>query len=1175
MAPGEVAVLNLEAHDPDCADTCTDGCGTYIRSDLFSFSADGGTILSTEAGPSGSPFSASGQWQAPATEGVYTITAYVADSGGFMCGGRGSVSPTLEVSVSLSSNQAPVIDSLTADRGILYPGETAQLQCTASDPDGDPLTYEWQSNVGAVVPLGDGAATFSSAVPGLATITCTARDVELASGSDTLMVSVSAVLAEKGLGTGLVSPQGLAVDSMGDVFVADPGRGGIVVLNLFSNQEVAFLPMAGIVAVDVDGADNLLVGARSGAWLMNRHGEVLLQFDSDGDVADVAVNQENQTYGVLRRRSARVKVYDPTGALVVAFGSAGDGPGQVKSAMGLAVTPAGGYWQTPHWLVTDAGHGEVKVFEAGGAFVGAMGALGGGAGEFVSASGVAVGPDDLVYVSDAFQSWVQAFNPDGTLREAFGGHGDDLGQFRTAAGIAVVPEFDRLLVASVNGRRLQVFTITADPVAEGPSPLPSWSPAALDFGDVELGANASLSTVLANLGGAPMGIGTVTVEGEFLVDHDCPPLLDPAQSCTFTVTFSPVVMGPVNGVLSVETSTGSEALAVPISGYGLVPPTITLTPPALDFGLVEVGETSAVQLITLVNQGPATLSVYGVQVDGPYTMTHDCGAQIASSDSCTVQVRFAPLTVGAGQAGTISVLSNGLGAPHLVSLSGEGIPVETLLWVSDQDVQESAGEAIFTVSLSSPSASPVTVQYATQAGSALEGEDYLAATGTLTVPAGEVAASITVAVVDDGILEPLEEQFTLQLSAAVNAVLSDAEAVGTISDDETCLSPNLLVNGSAEYPVSGNSIPGWTAVEGVWLPEGPEPAPVDGDWYFSPDGSALAQVEQIVDVTRFMAASPEPLAFRFTGALRTADAVSQDSARIQVEYLHAATGAVLDAWDSGEVVSPLAWVEVLDERVAPAETGWVRVRLTARRVDGDTNDGIFDDLQLSSLRLSTLVAVDGEGAEGAAGEQTVVTLAAESNCLYNQDILVDYATASGSATDGVDFIGDSGQLVVQSGTDRAELAVSVFGDDADEGHEEFFLHLNAASPETVVIVDNRASGRIVNDDFCPQKAAYWKKHTWLWPVTQLDIGFVTYQQDQLVVFLDYTGQDESMMVARELTAMKLNLAAGSDPTVDLLVTEGDDYLASFPPGSDPDGTAREWGRDLSGRLHDYNTRKCE
>ena len=94
------------------------------------------------------------------------------------------------------------------------------------------------------------------------------------------------------------------------------------------------------------------------------------------------------------------------------------------------------------------------------------------------------------------------------------------------------------------------------------------------------------------------------------------------------------------------------------------------------------------------------------------------------------------------------------------------------------------------MTLSAASSDEVTVAYATSDGTATGGDDYTAASGTLTFPAGSTASqSVTVTVIDDAVDEAEEETFTLTLSGAVNATLprrgnATLAATGTIVDDD-------------------------------------------------------------------------------------------------------------------------------------------------------------------------------------------------------------------------------------------------------------------------------------------------------------------------------------------------------------------------------------------------------
>lgn len=90
---------------------------------------------------------------------------------------------------------------------------------------------------------------------------------------------------------------------------------------------------------------------------------------------------------------------------------------------------------------------------------------------------------------------------------------------------------------------------------------------------------------------------------------------------------------------------------------------------------------------------------------------------------------------------------------------------------------------VFSVSLTEPSTSPVTVDFSTRNGTALAGSDYIATSGTLTFAPGEVTQQITVQVIGDTVEEPIEV-FFVDLTNATGAEIGDAEGLGRIFTDE-------------------------------------------------------------------------------------------------------------------------------------------------------------------------------------------------------------------------------------------------------------------------------------------------------------------------------------------------------------------------------------------------------
>ena len=1173
VLPGGTVTLTVEAHDPDCAGTCTSGCGLYIRSDVSTWSATGGTFVSTDMGTSGSPYAAAAEWQAPVTEDVYTITIELADSGSFMCGGRESGSADLDIQVTTVINEPPVVSSLTADPAQVFPGQTSELACTATDPDGDDglLDYTWDTDLGTVTAGAAGTAQFISSGVGIANVTCTATDADSGFGSDAIGISVMGAMPEKSIHSGLVAPQRLAVDSTGNLYVVDSSTGGITVINLFTGELVYRLAMSEVTSVAVDWAENLVVGTTRGAQVVDRTGSLVRGLGSSGTgVAAVAVDLVNMRYGTLAGRSGRVTVYDATGGPIGAFGSTGDGADQLKGPQGLAVTPAG------EWVVADTGHGQVKIFDITGTLLGSFGGLGGGAGEFVQLSDVVVAGSGVIYASDSYQSWVQAFGSDGTPREALGTYGGDLGELKTPTGLAVLDGYDRIVVASLNSSSLQVFITDPAPVASGPRPEAQLSSDGLAFEDQAVGTRSPAQAVtLSNTGDSLLGVRGITRQGDFSFEQDCGLFLEPGGSCHLSIAFSPIADGERTGTLVIDTS--AEELVVDLSGVGVDLPGITLTPSSLFFADQVTGTVSETQVVTLTNLTSAPLAISGIAAAGDFVQSHDCGSSLPGKGSCAIAVAFAPATVAEELLGSLTVVSNAVGSPHSVAMSGRSVP--PAISISDITVEEGDGEeveAIFDVTLSGPSDGTVTVDFTTAADTAEVDVDYTAVSGTLEFADGEIQQMIAVPILGDEILESDEEVFLVELGNPVNSTIEVASATGTIVDDELCTSPNLLRNGGAEEPSDGDEIPGWTVVQGTdWQIRDSQPKPFEGEAYFFAGEAGVAELEQIVDLTLFAdAIASDEQAFVFEGYIRTGRESTPDTGRVLVEYLHQSTGAVLATFDSGEITGSRKWQRVLDVGTAPAETGWIRVRLVATRFSGDTNDAYFDALSLRAVRAPTLTVDDPAEYEGDYGAYEV-HFTVELSCAIDRQVTLNFETFDGTATAGEDYQGDAGSLLLSSGTAVETIPLTIYGDEVDEDHESLFVQLTDVLPEDLIVLDSRGLGVIVNDDFCPQHAFFWKQHAWLWPEGELEIGGRVYTQPELLELLSYTADDERAQVARELVATKFNLLVGSPPDILEVVAAADRYLARRRADIKAGLPFEEQVLELRLSLHEYNNQSCD
>ena len=106
--------------------------------------------------------------------------------------------------------------------------------------------------------------------------------------------------------------------------------------------------------------------------------------------------------------------------------------------------------------------------------------------------------------------------------------------------------------------------------------------------------------------------------------------------------------------------------------------------------------------------------------------------------------------------------------------------------------------AAFTVSLSSPSAVPVTVDFSTADATATAESDYTAGGGTVVFEPGVTTRTIIVPTLDDALAEA-SETFSVSLTNPTGATIADGQGTGTITDDDppTVLGRHVFYNNSA------------------------------------------------------------------------------------------------------------------------------------------------------------------------------------------------------------------------------------------------------------------------------------------------------------------------------------------------------------------------------------------
>ena len=344
---------------------------------------------------------------------------------------------------------------------------------------------------------------------------------------------------------------------------------------------------------------------------------------------------------------------------------------------------------------------------------------------------------------------------------------------------------------------------------------------------------------------------------------------------------------------------------------------------------------------------------------------------------------------------------------------------QSLPTVSVFDARAVEGDAIeFTVSLSTPSSVPVTVQYATMSGTARSGTDFTAESGTLTFSQGDQLETVSVSTIETtngsgGSLAEDDEFFYLILSDPTNATLGVPRATGAIRDDDSGMSQ-----------------------EGVWqigiVPEAHHSA-IEGD-----------DIEFTVWITGG-AAENLPAMVQY--------ATSNLSAESGTDFT-AVSGTL--TFGANERVKTVR-VSTIDDSL---NEGNEQFRLTlSNPTNGslhgrhDTAMGIIVNDDIPTVSVSDASAVEGEAVE--------FTLSLSGEAGPGQTS-VHYEFEYGTA-DASDFTAlRSGSILFRRGETSARVPARTTDDAIEEENETFSIRLHR--PWSLRMGDSTATGTIIDND---------------------------------------------------------------------------------------------------------------
>lgn len=231
----------------------------------------------------------------------------------------------------------------------------------------------------------------------------------------------------------------------------------------------------------------------------------------------------------------------------------------------------------------------------------------------------------------------------------------------------------------------------------------------LNFPDtIQAYASVAQSVILTNYGDTPVDIAPATAGlPDFVIANGCPAQLAPQATCPIGVTFAPTEIGLLSenifiqepGLVYIDNNgsayTYANGLSIALNGTGTLGPSGTgnavLSATALNFGNAIFAAPTALQYVTLTNQGSAPLTIESASVAGsgengasdfqlfpPGCLQYSCTSvltlpiELEPQQAAAFGVGFTPSLAGP-ETGVVTFTNSGPGGPQTVALAGVGV----------------------------------------------------------------------------------------------------------------------------------------------------------------------------------------------------------------------------------------------------------------------------------------------------------------------------------------------------------------------------------------------------------------------------------------------------------------------------------------------------------------------
>jgi CSLREA domain-containing protein len=422
---------------------------------------------------------------------------------------------------------------------------------------------------------------------------------------------------------------------------------------------------------------------------------------------------------------------------------------------------------------------------------------------------------------------------------------------------------------------------------------------------------------------------------------------------------------------------------------------------------------------------------------------------------------------------------------------------------------EHSGAAPITVTLNAPWPMTVTVTYSSSDGTALAGQDYVAASGVLTFTPGQTTQVFTITLLPDGVADP-GETISLTLSDAVNATLgAPVTATLTLADAQVRLSSAAATvseaGPAASLPVLLDVAAGYTLTVDYALSDGSAAAGSDylaggGTLTFTPGMTQTILSVPIVSDTAhevdetFGVALGSPAGATLTAPM-TATVTIQDDDPLPGVRFSSSNYTVTESSASAVLTITLTAGSELTATVlfttsqGTAQSGdFVESSGTLTFTPGLTQTLISIPILSDSLpeaaetfgvtlgspvgaslatpATATVTIQDDDplpGVSFSASAYTVtetagsVIITASLTAASSLTATVQFATSDDTAAAGSDYVSTGGTLTFTPGITQSILSVPIVSDSLHEGPETFNLALtnpvgaNLAAPSTTTV----------------------------------------------------------------------------------------------------------------------------